>query len=454
MTAAERSVLGFAKQSAVGVPNTTDADFIYLLFNEGGMAPENIYLPLDQEVGGGAMLRNVVKTGVLGRGAMTFIPRPVSLGTMLLGVLGREGEATPAEANYEDVLAKTALTDATQELTTAITVPPTATNCFVRGFPAGGTLTGNVTITGTVGGTPGETDVIALNGATAVAGTKVFTAISKIDLPTRITAGDIVSVGYDLDADALEHKFTLPTDQFDAPYYTFRTSPGGIWGETFQDCRFSALALNWRAADFLRGQVGALGGLPTPNVSMTSWATPSYLDGSPQFLSVLTSVEVPDGTAMKVLSGSVAFGLAIPLDEQWITGSYSPDAFDINQRAGTINLVVKVPTNSTLYTQLMYDGTSGAATAWAAEVFREADIKIDFLSDQSPVSAQSHPYRLRIRANGQSGDNANMVWSAQPVPMRAGRQVLMSVTGTFLASPVSTLQPIRVSLVNAKATAY
>jgi len=34
-----------------------------------------------------------------------------------------------------------------------------------------------------------------------------------------------------------------------------------------------------------------------------------------------------------VLSGAMTFGMQIPLDEQWITGSYYPDDFDINNRA-------------------------------------------------------------------------------------------------------------------------
>lgn len=56
MTAAENSVLGFAKQTAKGTPNVTDAEFKYLLFTQSAMGVNNLSIPLDPEVGGGAML--------------------------------------------------------------------------------------------------------------------------------------------------------------------------------------------------------------------------------------------------------------------------------------------------------------------------------------------------------------------------------------------------------------
>ena len=77
MAASDGSFVGIAKQTGKGTPNATDASFKYLLFNEGGIAPSNMTVPLDTEVGGGAMLRDVQKMGVMTRRAVRL--RPASL---------------------------------------------------------------------------------------------------------------------------------------------------------------------------------------------------------------------------------------------------------------------------------------------------------------------------------------------------------------------------------------
>ncbi len=337
MTASDSSLLGFAKQTALGTPNTTDASFKYLLFNEGGMGPENRTLPLDPEVGGGAMLRDVVKVGVLSRGQIAFIPRPDTLGNMLLGA------------------------------------------------------TGNVVST---------------------------------DNTTHHT-----------------HVFTLGANQFAAPYYTFRSSPGALWGEQFQDCRFSALSLAWRGANFVRGEAAMMGGLPT-RVSPTTWGAAPKTDGGPQFLAPVSNISVPTGTDLKVISGAFSMGMNIPMDEQWVTGSYSPDAFDITQRAFQLSLVVKI-TDDALYKKAMYNPASG--NDWAAAMFREADIDLNLKS--SIEAATGIPYSLNIQANGASDATANVVWSAQTIAMRPGRQITMALSGTFLADPNGG-EPLTLTLVN------
>ena len=56
------------------------------------------------------------------------------------------------------------------------------------------------------------------------------------------------------------------------------------------------------------------------------------------------------------------------------------------------------------------------------------------------------PYSLTIAANGQTGDNANVIWTAAPVGMRAGRQIVLNVTGIFTATQTGV--PITATLVN------
>jgi hypothetical protein len=351
MTASENSFVGLAKQNAKsddgGFSAPLDADFDYFLFTQGGIAPNNRYLPLDQEVGGGALLRGLTKVGVVSAGAFEFIPRPLTLGWFLLGALGNAGAAT-------------------------------------------------------------------LAGATS----------------------------------AYTHAFTLGADQFAAPYFSFRSAPGNLWGEEFRDVRIANLALTWKAADYLRASMSLMGGTPTPDVDTSGWNALSAVDGGPQFLAPITTIELPTGTAVKVLGGSVVMGLAIPLDEQWITGSYEPDDFDINSRSFTISLNVKVD-DKALYEKMMYDPAQGGA--WAAEVFREANFTLEFLSDQEAETG--YPFGLSIEANGQSGDSANVIWSATPAGMAAGKQVTMNLTGTFVADPLAG-DPITATLTNTKATDY
>ena len=328
MTSANGTLLGLAKQAAKGTPNVTDNAFTYLLFTQGGVAPNNVVVPLDEEVGGGAMLRDVKKMGVYSGGGIEFIPRPKSLGYLLLGALGLD--------------------------------TPTA------------------------------------NGA------------------------------------AYTHTFTLPADQFDAPYYTVRSAPGNMWGEQFQDTRVSALALTWRGANFLRGTAAFMGGLPTPVASMAAWNALAAVDNGPQFISPVSAIELPTGSAATVLAGSFAAGMNIPLDQQWVVGKYSPDAMDITNRTFVVSLTMKIA-DGTLYKKMAYDPAAG--NAWAASLMREANFKLTFASDIEADTGT--PYSLTIAGNGQSDETANVVWSASPIGVRAGQQVIMSVTGMFLASPTA-----------------
>jgi len=351
MTASERSIFGLAKQTAKGTPNVTDNLFKYMLFTEGVASPQNLNLPLDQEIGGGAMLRSVIKAGVTSLAQLTFIPRPTIIGSLLLGVLG--GEGTPVQ------------------------IPPT---------------------TGT----------------------------------------------------AYKHSFKQATDQFSAPYFTVRSSPGGIWGETYQDMRVAALGFNWKAADYLRATVGLVGGLPTPSVPMTLWAPDTYLDKGPQFLATLGTVEIPEATAVKCLRGSFTIGLDIPMDEQWIVGSYFPDDFAINSRAAVCSLLLKIESEA-LYKKMMYDPASGSA--WLASLMHEGNFHMQFLSDRNAEDTVPTPFSIQFKGNGLSTTDANVVWTISPIGLRAGKQVTAVVTGTFLASPTID-EAITVELINNQVAVY
>ena len=246
-----------------------------------------------------------------------------------------------------------------------------------------------------------------------------------------------------------KHVITLQSaDKFATPYYTFRSKVGGLQGETFQDCRIMSLALNWRAADHIRAAMTVIGGAPVSKVATTNWAPATYLDLKPSFLAPTTVIESSAFGALKVLRGSVSFANAIPLDEQWITGSYSPDDFDIVKRQITISLLLKV-VDATLYNKMAYDPADGGA--WAASIFKAADISLHFKSAQ--CYHDTDPYAIKVLANSHTDNDANIAWSVAPIDLQAGKNVTMLATGTFLAS-VSAHEPVTVELYNDHATQY
>lgn len=342
MTASESSLVGLAKQVAKGTPNVTDASFDYLLFREGAVGVMPSFLPLDQEIGGGAMLRNVLKVGVMSGGQLSIIPRPKTLGHFFYGITGAVNSVDGTDGSYE-------------------------------------------------------------------------------------------------------HEFTL-SDQFAAPWYTLRTAPGQLLGEQSADARIAGLTLAWRAARFVEGQVSMQGiGVPT-NVSMATWDAMSKVDSGPQFLAPLGTIELPTATPANIAAGSFTAGVAMPVDEQWKVGSYSPNNLSITQRAYVLSLAVRIE-DATLYKKIMYDAAGGST--WLPAIFREANFKIEFASDIE--AAPGKPYKFSIAANGATGADANVTWSAQPISMRAGRQITLAVTGTFLASPDGDT-PLTLGLVNTTAT--
>jgi len=342
MPSSEGSFIGLAKQTAKGTPNSTDAEFQYLLLLRSGLGPQNVNLPLDQEVGGGAFVRNVVKVGVTSGGPIRFIPRPDSIGHFLMAFFG--------------------------------------------------------------------------NVNSAVITTSAYT-----------------------------HTFSFGTSQFTVPYYTIRNSPGGMFGEQLQDCRLALLNFTFAARDFLRAEAAFVGGLPT-DVDTAAWTPESYLDEGPQFLTVLSHIEVPDGTAWKVLSGNLSLMSNIPLDQQWIIGSYSPDDFAINSRAVQMTLRVKIADDGVLYKKMMMDPEGG--TDWAADLLKEGSIDLSFISNE--IAEGTTPYSLKFMANGDSG-NGNVVFTVTPLDIIPGRQLVMDVTGTFLADPVAD-SPVSAELVSLKTT--
>lgn len=238
------------------------------------------------------------------------------------------------------------------------------------------------------------------------------------------------------------HEFTLPVDTFSQPYYTLRTAPSLEWGEQYDDAKLASLALRWRGADYLRGAFAFQGGLPQKVASIAAWSPGTYVDEGPQFLAPVSEIELPSGTVVKVLEGAITFGSAVPLDEQWVVGSYSPDDTPTVNRAIGLTMTVLVEDDS-LYTKMIYDPAEG--DDWTSEIWREANIKLLFNSDVEADTAI--PFSMNIEANGLSTSQANIQWSAQPIAIQAGRQLKLVVSGIFTA-PQTAAEPITVTIIN------
>jgi hypothetical protein len=324
-----------------------------LLLLRTALGPNSINLPLDQEIGGGAFLRNVVKAGVTSGGAIRFIPRPESLGDFFMAYFGHQ------------------------------------------------------------------------------------------EAPVQIGTGT-----------AYTHSFKFSGGQFYAPYYTVRNSPGGMFGQQMPDMRMAALAFDFRARDFVRASAAFLGGTPS-NVSTATWDATTYLDDGPQFLTALSSIKSPSDTTWKVLSGSVSLESAIPLEDQWIVGSYSPDDFNITARGISLNMIVKVADDGVLYNKMMLDPAGGSA--WVADLLKESDISLKFVSNAIAGLnvAVPVPFSFEVKANGSAvAGEENVVFQVSPLDLIPGRQITMNVVATFLADPSASDSPASIDLINTNSVGY
>ena len=111
------------------------------------------------------------------------------------GYVRRQKWTNPAAAAADAVHANITLLTSVQQIATGITSPDFPRIVTIKGTKQGATLTGNVVITGTNIRDEVISDTIALNGDTEVAGVKAFKTVTNIQVPVRVTAADVVSIG-------------------------------------------------------------------------------------------------------------------------------------------------------------------------------------------------------------------------------------------------------------------
>jgi hypothetical protein len=80
------SAFGLARQTGKGTPATTG--FVWFLSTEMGGGPQERIQQLPPEMGGGLLSTGLMKNGVSGGAGLRFIPRPNSIGDLLLAAAG------------------------------------------------------------------------------------------------------------------------------------------------------------------------------------------------------------------------------------------------------------------------------------------------------------------------------------------------------------------------------
>ncbi|MEM4235163.1 MAG: hypothetical protein QXU75_08450 [Candidatus Methanomethylicaceae archaeon] len=432
MATAENSLLGFAAQSAIGSEVTTDASFDYLYFTDGAMGVNNINLPLDPEIGGGAMLRNIVRAGVSTAGQITFIPRPKTLAKIASGVLG-SATINNYGVNW-DAFGSGWITSSQTYNATLATANPVEVLVVKTGAS-------NIVISGEDESSQAINYTIApASGPGRYTSTQTFKKITGVTVPSgaKLKLG-IRETGAKTYVAKLDQ-----SDQFSIPYHTVRFLPGKLWKETYVDTRFVALGLEWAASQFMRGTLAMLGRQPKFANDTSLTASPD--NGSP-FVGVSGYVEF-GGTSLKTIGGNFAVQNQVSMDEEYVIGSYYPETLSIVSRTAAINFIVKID-DADLYKKMMYNPS--ASNEWSEQIMRDGNFVFSLASEPrasstSPFSSgapsdyQALRNRIMIYADM---DAQKMAWTATPIGLRAQRQITMQMSGLFLAD----VDPITIEVV-------
>ncbi len=118
--------------------------------------------------------------------------------------------AAATVASTTGIHAAITLLAAAQDITTAITQPSVPRCLSITGAMAGGSLTGDVVITGTDAAGDSLEETIALNDNATVVGLSAFKTVTNIHVPARVTEADTVAIGF-TEALGLGHKLAHNT---------------------------------------------------------------------------------------------------------------------------------------------------------------------------------------------------------------------------------------------------
>jgi hypothetical protein len=335
------SAVGLARQSAKGTEMAYESGFHWMLAEQAMAGPQEGILALPMEMGGGLFPRGRVKTSVFGAGALSGIPRPESLGLVLLGMFGSSASA-------------------------------------------------------------------------------------EIDPDTTPASGD----------EYYQHTFTIASDASATDYFTARrtigsdlTASGTGFGETIVDCRMESMALEMRAADYVRGSYSFNGITPSLVKDPSTWTIDP--DSNSPFVAAAGSAKIQTAdtsTTLPVRAASIAMTNAQDIARQFIIGSYYPRDVDIVGRTALVSYVVYLP-DEAWYQKLIYDPTA-VSTTWTPNIFSSSQFELKFISAENcnpsaPSAVNLHPWTLTFTANATH-------WNVEPLGLAANDLVVVRATGIVL----------------------
>jgi hypothetical protein len=468
------SKIGIARQTAKGTQNVTVGNFHWLLSNSivGGPAPRQQALPT--EIGGSLFNRGLVKLGVSALAAADFIPRPVSVGALLYGIMG---VCTSTQLTGDDDYHATGLSNCgllTGTLQTGRSAAQTA-------VPGGDTyLTVTCTRASYAGTATWTASTLVIRGTDVAdqAITETFGAITwsagqqTQTLRTSQKFKTISAAGLDFPAGAnndtvkigpykgTQHVFTInSTAPGSIPYYTMLRRVDASFWEKGVDMRMESLSLVQNALSWLSGSFTMNGITPSQlaDADTTTYTAAATLEDSrPVFVAPsasfqLTSSYKTSDSTLPCRGVQVTIGAAQDIDREFVIGSYYPQDVDVLARIASISGAVFV-TDRVLYNKLMYKPSftgSTSGTAWDPSVFESATMAVQYSTAQymdGAVASTSSTgddvlYTLNIAAT-------KTLWAASPIAVRGNDIVVMQVTGA-MTQPDSG-EPLTITLVNNK----
>jgi hypothetical protein len=239
--------------------------------------------------------------------------------------------------------------------------------------------------------------------------------------------------------------YEFPTDGIDAGFpnkwLSFRRIIPALpnpYGETFQDCRVTSLAITVMPGNPITMRMGILGisSEPTDNPSGVGWSptgeTPDN-GGYEHYTWVPIATKVAAGPTWPVglekpreLQINLQLGTQDPRREM-IVGSYHPD--DLTPLSRSISIVTTVNwKNKSLYDSMQYkpDGQFNPVPFEAAlAVFFQTPAKVIDVNPDPDVEAE-----LGFSASA-------ITWAATPIGLRGGDTVVMRLNGTVIDAATS-----------------
>lgn len=427
-----------AKSDAGGFTAPVDSKFKYIFFSEGtGIGPVSDFLPLDQEVGAGPLIRDIKRVGIHTEGMIRFIPRAQAIGLFLFGALGSVTTTTGSGAlagsyHHKFKFAADQFSVpyfAMRRRIGAGSFGDEAYDIRIAGLQLEMESSNFVRATATFlgAGVPKIYDASAGTDPTSSWGTA-----SQIDVSdTFLTCKGAISIASGAD-------IAIASSTSATPIVVTTSAPHGL--ATGNRVTIAGHLVNTPANG-------------TATVTVLSSTTFS-IDGS-----VGTGVggatgSVSKHTSLKVLSANLTIGNSMPIDEQKLIGQYGLDNIEIVSRQIAVQFVAKV-NDSELYRKMAYGvtGTPSYPESWVPRMYREAGLELQFQTEAPVPGTSGVGQTITFKANDgiASGTGAaapNIVWSCQPIGLRGNRQVLLQFSGTIVADPSSANNPFQVDLVN------